>query len=186
MTVKTALFSGEERMKKAVEKFRADLTAIRTGRATVALVENIKVESYGVVLPLNQMAGLSVPDARTIEIRPWDISQLQAIEKAIQKSDIGMTPANDGKLIRLAVPTLTEERRKEIIKSIGKIAEEFKITVRNERRQMMEEIKKAEKDKAIGEDDRKKGETDSQKLTDAYIKKIEEILAVKQKELMEI
>lgn len=186
MTVKTALLSGEERMKKAVEKFRADLSAIRTGRASVALVENVKVESYGTLMPLNQLAGFAVPDARTIEIRPWDASQLQAIEKAILKSDIGMTPANDGKLIRLAVPSLTEDRRKEIIKSIGKIAEEFKITVRNERRQMLEEIKKAEKDKAIGEDDRKKGEADSQKLTDVYIKKIEDMLAVKQKELMEI
>ena len=186
MTIKTVLATGEEHMKRTIEKFRGDLTSIRTGRASVALIENVKVESYGTMMPINQMAGLSVPDARTIEIRPWDISQLQYIEKAILKSESGMTPANDGKVIRLPVPTLTEDRRKEIIKSIGKIAEEFKIAIRNERRQMVEDIKKAEKDKIIGEDDCKKGEVESQKLTDGYIKKIEDMLAVKQKDLMEV
>ncbi|MGA2090616.1 MAG: ribosome recycling factor [Endomicrobiales bacterium] len=186
MAIKTVLAAGEELMKRTIEKFRSDLSSIRTGRASVALVENVKVESYGTMMPINQMAGLSIPDARTIEIRPWDISQLQYIEKALLKSDLGMTPANDGKVIRLSVPTLTEERRKEIIKSIGKIAEEFKIAIRNERRQMVENIKKAEKENAIAEDERKKGEVESQKLTDSYIKKIEDMLAVKQKDLMEL
>jgi len=186
MPIKTILAQGEEPMKRTLEKMRADLGAIRTGRASVALVEGIKVESYGTMMPLNQLANMSTPDAKTIEIRPWDISQLVNIEKAIQKSDIGLTPANDGKIIRLGVPALTEDRRKELVKGIHKLTEEFRIAIRNERRQIVENIKKAEKDKKITEDERKKSEIDSQKLTDMYMKKIDELLASKEKDLMEV
>ena len=187
MSTKEILAQGEEPMKKTLDKMKAALSSIRTGRASVALVEGVKVESYGgTMLPLNQLANMGTPDAKTIEIRPWDISQLQNIEKAILKSDIGLTPANDGKIIRLSVPSLTEDRRKEIVKGIHKLTEEFRIAVRNERRQIVENIKKAEKDKKITEDERKKGEIESQKLTDVYMKKIDELLAVEEKDVMEV
>jgi ribosome recycling factor len=187
MSIKEILIQGEEPMKRTLDKMKAALASIRTGRASTALVEGVKIESYGgVVMPLNQLANMSTPDAKTIEIRPWDVSQLQNIEKAILKSDIGLTPANDGKIIRLSVPSLTEDRRKEIVKGIHKITEEFKIAIRNERRQIVENIKKAEKDKKITEDDRKKAEIDSQKLTDIYMKKIDELLAMKEKEVLEV
>ena len=186
MSVKELLVHGEEPMKKTLEKMKADLASIRTGRASIALLDSVKADSYGTMMPLNQLANLSTPDAKTIEIRPWDVSQLQNIEKAILKSDIGLTPANDGKIIRLSVPKLTEERRKEIVKGIHKSTEDFRIAIRNERRQIVEGIKKAEKDKQITEDDRKKGESDSQKLTDMYMKKIDDLLAQKEKEVMEV
>ncbi|MBN1823620.1 MAG: ribosome recycling factor [Endomicrobiales bacterium] len=186
MIVKTIVAQGEEPMKRTLEKMKGDFAALRTGRANTALVENLKVESYGTVMPINQLAGLGIPDARTIEIKPWDHSQLQNIEKAIQKSELGLTPMNDGKLIRLSLPKLTEERRKEIIKITHKMAEDFKVAIRNERRQIIESIKQAEKDKKITEDDRKKGEAELQKLTDSYIKKIDDVLALKEKEVMEV
>jgi len=181
------LFSvSEEAMKKTIEKVKADLSAIRTGRASASVIEGIKVESYGSLMAINQIAGISVPDAKTIEIRPWDASQLGAIEKAIIKADIGMAPINDGKLIRISVPQLTEERRKEIAKTISKTAEEYRVAVRNERRILVDGIKKGEKDKVITEDDRKKLETEAQKTTDNYIKKIDELIAAKEKEIMQI
>jgi ribosome recycling factor len=186
MLEKQLVAQGEEPMRKTIDRMKNDFAAIRTGRASIALVEGVKVESYGAVMPINQLAAMSVPDARTIEIRPWDASQMASIEKAIMKSDLGLTPVNDGKLIRLSIPTLTEDRRKELIKVLNKMAEEFKIAIRNERRHIVDNIKKAEKDKQISEDERKKGETDSQKLTDTYIKKIDDLLALKEKELMEV
>jgi ribosome recycling factor len=186
MSVKEILTHGEEPMKKTLERMKADLASIRTGRASTALLDSVKVDSYGSMLPINQLASLSIPDAKTIEIRPWDMSQLQSIEKAILKSDIGLTPANDGKIIRLTMPKLTEERRKDIMKGIHKNSEDFKVAIRNERRQIVEHIKKAEKDKTITEDERKKGEAESQKLTDLYMKKIDDLLAVKEKEVMEV
>ncbi|MDR2426317.1 MAG: ribosome recycling factor [Endomicrobium sp.] len=182
-----SLFSvSEEAMKKTIEKVKTDLASVRTGRASAAIVEGIKVESYGSLMSINQIAGISVPDAKTIEVKPWDVSQLGAIEKAIQKADIGMTPINDGKLIRISVPQLTEERRKEIVKVINKMAEDYRVAVRNERRVLVDGIKKAEKDKLITEDDRKKAENEAQKVTDAYIKKIDECIALKEKEIMQI
>jgi ribosome recycling factor len=173
-------------MKKTIEKVKADMTAIRTGRANTAIIESIKVESYGSLMPINQIASISVPDAKTIEIKPWDVSQLGAIEKAVQKADIGMSPINDGKLIRISVPQLTEERRKEIVRTIGKTAEDYRVAIRNERRNLVDGIKKAEKDKLITEDDRKKAENEAQKITDIYIKKIDECIALKEKEIMQI
>jgi ribosome recycling factor len=176
----------EDAMKKTIDKLKDELSSIRTGRASSAILENVKVDVYGSVMPLNQIAAVSIPDAKTIEVKPWDAQTLSAIEKALIKADLGMTPMNDGKLIRMPVPQLTEQRRKEIAKSIGKIAEDFKIAIRNERRTLLETIKKDEKEKTITEDDRKKAEVKAQKITDAYIKQIDESIALKEKEIMQI
>jgi ribosome recycling factor len=176
----------EAAMKKTIDRLKCELSSIRTGRASSAVIEIIKVESYGSIMPINQIASISIPDARTIEIRPWDVSHLRAIEKAILKADIGMTPINDGKLIRISVPRLTQERRKEIAKSIGKMAEEFRVAVRNERRILVENIKKLAKDKIITEDDKKKLEAEVQKITDGYIEKIDDSITVKEKEVMQV
>ncbi|MCR4662687.1 MAG: ribosome recycling factor [Endomicrobiaceae bacterium] len=186
MLPKELLVSGEDAMKKTIEKTKHDFSTVRTGRANAALLDGIKVESYGSLLALNQVAGVSVPDGRTLEIRPWDLTQLGAIEKAILKSDLGLTPINDGKLIRISIPALTEERRKEIVKVVNKMSEDYKIAIRNERRHIVDEIKKLEKEKTITEDDRKKYEVDVQKLTDSYIGKIEELVKQKEEELMKI
>jgi ribosome recycling factor len=176
----------EEAMKKTVNRLRMELISVRTGKANSYAIENIKVESYGSFVRINQIAGVSVPDAKTIEIRPWDISQLDAIEKAIIKADIGIMPLNDGKIIRISVPLLTEERRKEIVKSIVRMSEDFKVAIRNERRVLVENIKKLEKNKVITEDDKKKFESEAQKITDEYIMKIEEYISIKEKEIMQI
>ena len=186
MLPKELLVSGEDAMKKTIEKTKHDFSTVRTGRANAALLDGIKVESYGSLLALNQVAGVSVPDGRTLEIRPWDLTQLGAIEKAILKSDLGLTPVNDGRLIRISIPALTEERRKEIVKVVNKMSEDYKIAIRNERRHIVDEIKKLEKEKSITEDDRKKYEVDVQKLTDSYIGKIEELVKQKEEELMKI
>ncbi len=186
MLPKELLVSGEDAMKKTIEKTKHDFSTVRTGRANAALLDGIKVESYGSLLALNQVAGVSVPDGRTLEIRPWDLTQLGAIEKAILKSDLGLTPVNDGRLIRISIPALTEERRKEIVKVVNKMSEDYKIAIRNERRHIVDEIKKLEKEKTITEDDRKKYEVDVQKLTDSYIGKIEELVKQKEEELMKI
>jgi ribosome recycling factor len=186
MLPKELLVSGEDAMKKTIEKTKHDFSTVRTGRANAALLDGVKVESYGSLLALNQVAGVSVPDGRTLEIRPWDLTQLGAIEKAILKSDLGLTPVNDGRLIRISIPALTEERRKEIVKVVNKMSEDYKIAIRNERRHIVDEIKKLEKEKTITEDDRKKYEVDVQKLTDSYIGKIEELVKQKEEELMKI
>ena len=186
MLPKELLASGEDAMKKTIEKTKHDFSTVRTGRANAALLDGIKVESYGSLLALNQVAGVSVPDGRTLEIRPWDLTQLGAIEKAILKSDLGLTPVNDGRLIRISIPALTEERRREIVKVVGKMSEDYKVAIRNERRHIVDEIKKLEKEKAITEDDRKKYEVDVQKLTDTYVGKIEELVKQKEEELMKI
>ena len=186
MQAQSFFSASEESMKKTIDRLKSELMSIRTGRASSAVIEGIKVESYGSIMFINQIAGVSVPDARTIEIRPWDASQLGAIEKAIQKADIGMNPVNDGKLIRIGVPPLTEERRKEIAKSVNRMAEDFRIAIRNERRILVENIKKLEKDKVITEDDKKKFEADAQKITDNYIKTIDETIATKEKEVIQI
>jgi len=186
MEMKKVYAATEDLMKKTVDKIHTEFAAIRTGRASTALVESIKVDSYGTLMPIKQLANLGTPDAKTIEIRPWDISQTGNIEKAIQKSQLGLTPVNDGKVIRLSVPSLTEERRKDLTKVVHKIAEDFRISLRNERRQAIENLKKLEKDKKITEDDKKKGEHDFQKLTELYVKKVDELLAAKEKEIMEV
>lgn len=185
MDVRQVISHCEELMKKTTEKLRSEFSTIRTSRATSTLLDGIKVEAYGSMMPINQLASITVPEPRMIEIKPWDVTQLQAIEKAILKSNLGLTPHNDGKLIRLPIPPLTQERRNELIKMVHKIAEDFKVAIRNERRDAIEKIKKLENDKVISEDLRRKYETDIQKLTDTYIKKIEELLVIKEKEIKE-
>lgn len=176
----------ESRMSKSVDSLTESLQSIRAGRANTSLLDKIYVDYYGQQSPLNQVASLSAPEARLLAIQPWDATLIPEIEKAIQKSDLGITPSNDGKVIRLVIPQLTEERRKDLTKLVGKYAEEAKVSIRNIRRDAMEDIKKAEKAKEISEDDRKTYEEDIQKLTDKYIKEIDGVAEEKEKELMEI
>ncbi len=179
------LNNARDLMNKSAEFTKSQLSKVRTGRATASLVENVKASYYGSPTAISQMAGISVPDARTIVIQPWDKSNLKDIEKAILEADLGFNPQNDGNIIRIPVPPLTEERRKEFVKLSKKFAEEGKVAIRNIRRDQIDEIKKAEKDKKLTEDDRKKGEEDIQKITDEYIKKVDTFLAQKEKELMQ-
>lgn len=180
------LKQSEEQMKKTIERLLSDFGALRTGRAHISLVENIKVEYYGSMMPMNQVGSISVSDARTIEIKPWDAGALKSIETAILKSDVGITPQSDGKLIRLALPAPTEERRKELVKVVKKQAEDYRVQVRNARRDAVESLKKSEKEKQLTQDDLRRLEQDVQRLTDSFIKKIEDILQAKEKEIMEI
>ncbi|MFQ3675003.1 MAG: ribosome recycling factor [Endomicrobiia bacterium] len=175
----------EDLMKKTIEKFKTELHSIRTGRASISLVESIEVECYNSKMVLNQVANFNIVEGRIIEIRPWDVSIIGNIEKAILKSSLGLTPMNDGKMIKLTVPSLTDERRQELVKKVNKIAETYRISIRNERRAAIEELKQALKDKKISEDEEKKTEAHFQKLTENYIKKIDELLALKVKEISE-
>lgn len=175
-----------DKMNGAVDALKKEFSAIRTGRASLALLDGIQVDYYGVPTPLNQVATLGVPESRLITIQPWDAKIIGEIERAILKSGIGLNPINDGKLIRLNIPPLTEERRKELVKLARKLAEETRVSVRNIRREGNEEIKKMEKEKHISEDDTRKTVEEMQKLTDSYIKKIDEILSHKEAEIMEI
>ncbi|WP_025785017.1 ribosome recycling factor [Sporosarcina sp. D27] len=175
-----------ERMEKAISSLGRDLASIRAGRANASLLDRITVEYYGAPTPLNQMAGVSVPEARLMVIQPYDKTTLGDIEKAILKSDIGITPSNDGNVIRLAVPALTEERRKDLVKEVKKDAEESKIAIRNIRRDANEELKKLEKDGEITEDELRRNNDEVQKLTDTYISKIDSIAGDKENEIMEI
>lgn len=176
----------EDKMKKAVEFTRQELTKLRSGKASVALLDDIKIDYYGQKLPIAQTASVSTPDAHLITVQPWDKSIIREIEKAILAANVGLTPANDGTIIRLPVPALTEERRKELVKVARKFAEDGRITIRNVRRESNEHLKKAEKDEHVSEDERKRGEAEVQKLTDKYIKHIDEILVAKEKEIMEV
>ncbi len=175
-----------ERMEKAISSLTRELASIRAGRANASLLDRISVEYYGAPTPLNQMAGISVPEARLLVIQPYDKTTLGDIEKAILKSDIGITPSNDGSVIRLAVPALTEERRKELVKEVKKDGEESKIAIRNIRRDANEELKKLEKDGEITEDELRRYSDEVQKLTDSYITKIDSLAADKENEIMEI
>lgn len=175
-----------ERMQKALEALERDYKRLRTGRASVALVEGIKLDYYGTATPLNQMATLTVPDPRTIVIQPWDNSIIGDVEKAILKSELGLTPMNDGKIIRINIPPLTEERRKELVKVIKKMSEESKVAVRNIRRDANEMIKDLKKEKEISEDEQFRAQEETQKITDDYIKKIDEAYSTKEKEILEI
>lgn len=176
----------EDQMKKTIDRMRGDLGTLRTGRASTALLENVRVDYYGAQTPLNQLAAMAAPEPRTLEIRPWDKAALQEIEKAILKSDLGLTPNNDGNTIRLQIPALTEERRKDLIKVVRKMAEEYRVSLRNERRDAVERLKKAEKAKELSEDDRASGEQEIQKLTDLYIKRVDELLSGKERDIMEV
>ena len=174
------------KMEKTISVYQENLSEIRAGRANPAILNKIKVEYYGVPTPISQVAGISVPEARLIVIQPWDASILKEIEKEILKSDIGINPNNDGKVIRLAFPELNEERRKELVKEIKKIAEEAKVSIRAIRREGMDEYKAMQKESIITEDDLKRAEEDIQKMTDAKVAEIDTILANKEKEIMSV
>lgn len=174
------------KMDKTLEVLQADFGSVRAGRANAKVLDRITVEYYGVDTPIGQVGTISSPDARTLMIQPWDGSLLKAIEKAIQLSDLGIHPQNDGRVIRLVFPQLTEERRRDLTRQVKKYSEDSKVAIRNIRRDAMDYIKKQKKASEITEDDQKKAEEDLQKLTDKYIKKIDEACAVKEKELMEI
>ncbi|MBQ9298406.1 MAG: ribosome recycling factor [Clostridia bacterium] len=176
----------KEKMEKTISVYKENLSEIRAGRANPAILNKIKVDYYGVPTPITQVAGVSVPEARLIVIQPWDASILKEIEKEILKSDIGINPNNDGKVIRLAFPELTEERRKELVKDIKKIAEDSKVAIRAIRREGMDEYKDMQKESLITEDELKKAENDIQKLTDDKIDEIDSILANKEKEIMSV
>jgi ribosome recycling factor len=184
--VEEILSDAEERMKKAVEDLRRELNTIRTGRASPALLDRIMVEAYGSQMPLNQVATISVPEPRALLISPWDRNVLPAIEKAILKSDLGLTPTNDGTNIRLNIPPLTEERRKELVKRVHKLVEEHKVAVRNVRRDANEELKRLEKNRELSEDEVRRASERTQKLTDKYILEMDKIQAAKEQELLEV
>ncbi|MDR0952549.1 MAG: ribosome recycling factor [Oscillospiraceae bacterium] len=175
-----------DRMKKTTQVLSAQFDSVRAGRANAAVLDQIRVEYYGTPTPINQIASIAIPEPRSLTISPWDVSSLKKIEKAILESDLGINPQNDGKLIRLAFPQLTEERRRELIKQIKKYAEEAKVAIRNIRRDAIEQFKDQKKRSDITEDDLKDMEKDMQKLTDDYIKQIDEIAAKKEKELLAI
>ena len=174
------------KMQASVDALKRELVKIRTGRASLSLLDGIKVDAYGSKLPVDQVGTMTIPESRMIVIQPWDPQMLPVIEKAILSSDLGLTPANDGKVIRLTIPQLTEERRKDLVKQVKKVAEEFKVAVRNVRREANDTLKKMKKDKDISEDDMFRLQEEAQKATDSFIKQIDEIAAGKEKEVMEV
>ena len=185
-TVQAVQKDAETRMQGALDALAREFAGVRTGRANAALLEHVRVDYYDTPTPLNQVASISVPDARTLMIQPWDQSAIKKIEQAIQKSDLGLTPVNDGKAIRLTIPPLNEERRKQLAKSVGKLAEEARVAIRNVRREAKEKVKALLKDKKLTEDDNKRTGEKVQKETDSGITRIDEIVAKKEKEVMEV
>ena len=176
----------KEKMEKTLKALHNEFASMRSGRASAAVLDKIMVDYYGVPTPIQQMAAISVQEGRILVIQPWDTSTIQPIEKAIQASDLGINPMNDGKVIRLTFPPLTEERRKMLAKDVSKFAEEAKVSIRSVRRDAIEKLKKMKKDSEITEDDLKDGEEEAQDITDEYVKKIEELASKKEKEIMEI
>jgi ribosome recycling factor len=175
----------EARMQAALDAIVREFATVRTGRASASLLDSVRVDYYGTPTPVNQMASVTIPDARTIAIQQWEASQLSAVEKAIQKSDLGVNPVNDGKIIRLTMPTMTEERRKQLAKNVGKMAEEGRVAIRNVRREANDKLKAMAKDKKapITEDDERKGHDQIQKTTDRFIAKVDELLKKKEQEI---
>ena len=184
--IKDLLKETEERMSKAVTALQNDLMTIRTGRASPSLVERLPVEYYGALTPLNQLATISAPEPRLLTVRPWDASSLSAIEKAILKSDLGLTPNNDGKIIRLVIPRLTEERRQELVKVVARRVEEARVAIRNCRRDGINDLREFQKEKLISEDDFYLGKDEVQKVTDKFIKQVDGVGRNKEKEIMEV
>jgi ribosome recycling factor len=176
----------EHKMDRSLAALRKELSRIRTGRASLALLEGVAVDYYGTPTPLNQLATLAVPESRLITIQPWDKSQIGLIEKAIQRSELGLTPVNDGKMIRLAIPPLTAERRKDLVKQVKKIGEETKIALRNVRREGNDALKEREKTKQIAEDDWRRGQEHMQKITDRFMVQVDEVLSAKEHEILEV
>src|SRR6201997_2469184 len=183
---KDAMAQGRTRMEKAVEDFRKELAGVRTGRANVTLLDHIRVDYHGTPMPVNQLGSLSVPDATMIVISPWDPSAVPLIDKAIRTSDLGLNPASDGKVLRVPIPALTEDRRKDMVKHIHKVLENHRTAVRNIRRDIKEAVEKLEKEKKISEDEKKRTLDELEKLTHSETKKIEDLSAMKEKEVMEI
>lgn len=175
----------KDRMGKTIVALESDLKRVRTGRASLSLLDGIRVDYYGTPTPLSQMASLSVPESRLIAIQPWDVSIIKEIEKAIMKSDLGLTPSNDGKIVRISIPPLTEERRKELVKVVNKICEEHRVAVRNIRRDSNENLKGLKKDGDISEDEAFKAQDQVQKITDEFIKKVDHVYKEKEKEILE-
>lgn len=186
MSIKDIHTSHEDKMKKAVEVLRKEYGTLRAGRATPSLLDKITVDYYGAPTPVNQVANISVPEPRTIVIQPWEKNMISLIEKAIMKSDLGLTPNSDGVVIRLTIPQLTQQRRAELVKVVHKKAEESRVAIRNLRRDANESIKKIEKDKTVSEDEAKKAQEDMQKMTDKYIKEVDTVMYTKEKEIMEV
>lgn len=184
--VKDTLKSSSEKMDKAVDHVRMEFAKIRTGKATTNLLDGIKVDYYGTPTPLTQLGNISTPDYHTLTIQAWDKTAVPLIEKAVLSANLGLNPANDGTLIRIPIPALNEERRKEIVKLVKKFAEDGKVAVRNIRRDSIEHLKKTEKDDHISEDERKHAEAEVQKLTDKHIKDIDDLIVLKEKEIMEV
>jgi len=174
----------DSKMTAAIESLGREFASVRTGRASTALLDTVRVDYYGTLTPVNQVASIAVPDARTLLIQPWEATQLSAIEKAIIKSDLGLNPANDGKLIRLTLPTLTEERRKQLAKTVHKIAEEGRVVIRNIRREANDKLKGMAKDKKVSEDDERRGHDQIQKTTDRFVSKVDELLKKKEQEIL--
>ena len=185
-TSKDALAQAKARMEKAVEDFRKDLASVRTGRANVALLDAIRVDYHGTPMAINQLGTLNVPDAATIVISPWDPGAVAPIDKAIRTSDLGLNPSNDGKVVRVPIPPLTEDRRKDLVKHVHKVLENHRTAIRNVRRDQKEAVEKLEKEKKISEDDRERSLDELEKLTHAETKKIEDLSAAKEKEVLEI
>jgi ribosome recycling factor len=185
-TVKELETSAKTRMEKALADLQHDMAGVRTGRASVSLLDNVRADYYGTPTPLNQLATLHVPEPSLITVQPWDVSQIGVIEKAIRSADLGLNPANDGKLIRVPIPPLTEERRKELVKKLHHLAEDHRVAMRNVRRDANENVKKLLKDKIISEDEDRRAHEEIQKLTDASIQKLDQAAKAKEKEIMEL
>jgi ribosome recycling factor len=185
-TTRDAMAAAKTRMEKAVEDFRKDLTSLRTGRANASLLDSIRVDYHGTPMPVNQLGTVTTPDATMIVVSPWDPSAVPLIDKAIRTSDLGLNPTNDGKVVRVPIPALTEDRRKDIVKQLHKVLENHRTAVRNIRRDLKEAIEKLEKDKKISEDDKKRALDELEKLSQAETKKIEDLSAAKEKEIMSI
>ena len=182
--MQTLIKDMESRMNAALEALGREFAAVRTGRASTGLLDALRVDYYGTLTAVHQMASVSVPDARTLVIQPWEATQLQAIEKAILKSDLGLTPVNDGKLLRLTMPTLTEERRKQLAKTVARIAEEARVAIRNVRREANDKLKALAKSKKVSEDEERRGHDQIQKATDKFIAKVDELLKKKEQEIL--
>ncbi|NLW24722.1 MAG: ribosome recycling factor [Clostridia bacterium] len=184
--IKEILTDAEGRMKKTIDVLKKDFAGMRAGRANPAILEKVQVDYYGTPTPVNQLANITAPEARLLVIQPWDKTAISAIEKAILKSDLGLNPSSDGTVIRISIPQLTQERRKELVKSVKKKAEEARVSIRNIRRDANDEIKSLEKQKEISEDEAKKAQDDVQKITDKYIAEVDKITDNKEKEIMEV
>jgi ribosome recycling factor len=186
LTARDIQAQSHSRMEKTLQDLRLELASIRTGRATVGLLDHVAVDYYGTPTPVNQLATLTVPEPNMLLVQPWDVSQIAAVEKAIRASDLGLNPVSDGKLIRVPIPPLTEERRKELVKRLHRVLEDHRIAVRNIRRDGNEQIKRLLKEKKIGEDEERKAHEDVQKMTDEYVKKVEDLGAVKEKDILHV